>query len=75
MNTFGNRLIFKGELKAKIVIFCITYLESLTSIKSSLDSYSCPFLGFCEKISFETVFFLLSGHFHYGPVMHVSSMR
>ena len=23
---------------------------------SSLDSYSCPFLGFPEKISFETVF-------------------
>ena len=67
-------ITFKGELKAKIVIFCNIFLESLTSIMSSLDSNSCPFLGFPEKISFETVFFPLYGPFHCGPVMRVSGM-
>ena len=50
------------------------FLESLTSTKLSLDIYSCPFLGFREKIRFETMFFPLFWPFNCKPVMRVSGM-
>ena len=55
-----------------MLFFVTLFLESLTSIKSSLDSYSCPFFGFREKIRFETVVVPLFGPFHGGPVMRGS---
>ena len=65
----------KGELKSKTGIFCIIFIiESLSQVNWNSHSYSCPFLGFCEKISFKPAFFPLVGHFHCGPVMWVSGM-
>ena len=57
-----------------ILHFVTLLLGSVTSIKFSLDSYSCPFLGFREKISFETVFYPSFRAFHCRPVMGVSGM-